>query len=157
MSKEMRGAALCSLGTVEANLDYPVKKVLKPLIYLKKVNDLPFTNPLNFRGASVVTTFVCTAGRRTQGVWQFLYKASQANVGVKLAEIEHPSLKKMFYCSGRVPIYVNPSFYRTLKLKIPIVVRRLSRDGRVTSELSTSSLRHAVVILTPEDFGHSWH
>ena len=43
----------------------------------------------------------------------------------------------MSFCSGRVPIYVHPSFYRTLKLKYPMDVG----DGRVTTELGTTHLR----------------
>ena len=67
--------------------------------------------------------------------------------------MEHASLKKMLsYSSGRVPIYVHPSFYRTLKLKFPMDVGELFRDGRVTTELGTGSLSHAVGIPTPEDF-----
>ena len=64
MSKEIGGAALCSSGAVEANFDYSLKKALKTLIDLKKVNDLPVTNPLNFRSAPIVSTFVCSAGSR---------------------------------------------------------------------------------------------
>ena len=43
-------------------------------------------------------------------------------------------------------------FYRTLRLKYPLDVGGISRDGRVTTELGTGSLRQAVGILTPEDF-----
>ena len=56
-------------------------------------------------------------------------------MGISLAKMEHPSLKKMLFFSGRVPIYVHPSFYRVLKLKFPMDVGGLSRDGRVTTEL----------------------
>ena len=49
-------------------------------------------------------------------------------------------------------IYAHPSFYRALKVQFPMDVRGVSRDGRVTTELGTSSLRQAVCILTPEDF-----
>ena len=43
-------------------------------------------------------------------------------------------------------------FYRALKLKYPLDVGGVSRDGRVTTELDISSLRHVVGILTTEDF-----
>ena len=43
-------------------------------------------------------------------------------------------------------------FYRSLKLRYPLDVGRISRDGRVTPELGTGSLHQAVGILTPEDF-----
>ena len=70
--------------------------------------------------------------------------------GHKLAEMERLSNKKaLSFCTGRVPVYVNPSFYRALKLKYPLHVGGVSRDGRVTTELSTGSLKHAVGILTP--------
>ena len=84
---------------------------------------------------------------------KFLEKASQTDACVRLAELEHPSLKKMLsYCAGRVPIYVHPSFYRALNVRFPMDVGGVSRDGRVTTELGTGSLGQAVGISTPEDF-----
>ena len=63
------------------------------------------------------------------------------------------SLKRCLnFCAGRVPILVHPSFYRSLKVRFPLDVGGVSRDGRVTTELGTSSLRRAVGILTPRDF-----
>ena len=56
------------------------------------------------------------------------------------------------YCSGRVPILVHPSLYRSLKLRFPIDVGGITRDNRVTTELGTGSLCKAVGILTPKDF-----
>ena len=79
-------------------------------------------------------------------------KASMVDVGVRLAKLEHLSLKKLSFCSGRVLIYVHPSFYRSLKLWFPLDVGGLSRDGRVITELGTGSLGHAIGILTPENF-----
>ena len=46
----------------------------------------------------------------------------------------------------------SPIFLWALKLKYPMDVCGISRDGRVTTELVTSSQRQAVSILTPEDF-----
>ena len=78
----------------------------------------------------MVTTFICTAGDRTKGVWQFLDTVRQTDVGVNLAELEHPSLKRCLpYCAGRVPILVHPSFYRPLKVRYPLDVGGVSRDG----------------------------
>ena len=97
-------------------------------------------NPYLFRGTPMVTTFLRSAGIRTKAVWKFLEKA----------ELEPPTLKKMLsFCSGRGSIYVHPCFYRSLKLRDPIDVGGVSRDGRVTTELGTGSLRHAVGILIP--------
>ena len=101
----------------------------------------------------MVTTFIRSAGDRTKGVWQFLDTARQTDAGVKLAELEHSSLKRCLpFCSGRVPILVDPSFYRSLKVRFPLDVGGVSRDGRVNTELGTGHLRQAVGILTPEDF-----
>ena len=67
--------------------------------------------------------------------------------------MERPSLNILSSkCTDRVPIYVHPYFYRSLKLRYPLDVGGISWDGRVTTELGTGSLRHAVGILTPEDF-----
>ena len=96
----------------------------------------------------MVTILVRSIDSRTQRVWKFLETASQTDAGVRLAELQHLSLKKMLsFCSGRVPIYVHPSLYRSLK-----DVGGVSRDGRVTTELGTGSLKQAAGILTPEDF-----
>ena len=147
-----RAAALCS-AELEAVGDFQLRKALKPLARLEKINDLKVSNPANFRSAAMVTTFVRSAGDRTKGVWQFLSTVCQTDTGIKLAELEHSSLKKCItYCSGRVPILVHPSLYRALKLKFPIDVGGITRDNRVTTELGTGSLRQAVSILTPKDF-----
>ena len=47
---------------------------------------------------------------------------------------------------------VGPHFFRSLKLKYLLNVWGLSRDDWVTTDHVTGSLRHAVGVLTPEDF-----
>ena len=42
----------------------------------------------------MVTTFVRSAGDRTKGVWKFLSTVCQTDTGIKLAELEHSSLRK---------------------------------------------------------------
>ena len=51
-----------------------------------------------------------------------------------------------------VPIYAQPSFFRLLKLRYSLDIGGLSRDGQVTNELGTGSLKHAVSVLTSKDF-----
>ena len=147
-----RAAALCSV-ELEAGGDFQLRKALKPLLSFEKVNNVNISNPSNFRSAAMVNTFVRLAGDRTRGVWKFLSTVCQTDTGMKLAELEHSSVKSCIsYCSGRVPILVHPSLYRSIKLQFPIDVRGITRDNRVTTELSTGSLRLAVGILTPKDF-----
>ena len=99
----------------------------------------------------MVTTFVHSAGNRNKELWHFIEEASRADI--RLAEMEHPSLNVMSTkCTGRVPIYVHTSFYRSLKLQYPMDVGGISRNGWLTNELGSGSLRQAVGILTPEDF-----
>ena len=99
----------------------------------------------------MVTTFVRSAGNRTKELWQFIEKASRADM--RLAEMGHDSLNEISAkCTGRVPIYVHPTFYRSLKLRFPYDVGGISRSSRVTPELCTGSLRQAVSILSPKDF-----
>ena len=99
----------------------------------------------------MVTTFVRSAGGRTKELWQFIEEASRADM--RLAEMGHDSLNEISSkCTGRVPIYVHPTFYRSLKLRFPYDVGGVSRDGRVNIELGTGSLRQAVGILSPGDF-----
>ena len=98
----------------------------------------------------MMTTFVRSVESRTKGVWRLLVKASW--VDIRLAELKHPSVKKaLTFCSGRVPVYVHPSLYWALKLKYSLDVGCVLGDDRVTTELSKSSQRHAVGILTSEE------
>ena len=144
--------AFCTVG-LELVADNQLRKLLKPLLDLEKVQKKRICNPLNFRSAAMVTTLIRAAGDRTKGVWQFLDTVRQADVGVKLAELEHSSRKRCLpYYAGRVPILVHPSFYRSLKVRYPLDVGGVSRDGRANTELGTSSLRQAIGILNPEDF-----
>ena len=63
----------------------------------------------------MVTTFVCSAGNRTKELWRFIEEASRTDI--KLVELEHSSHNDILNkCTGRVPIYVHPCFYRSLKL-----------------------------------------
>ena len=65
-----------------------------------------------------MTAFIRSAGSRSFVVQRFLERANTADVDISLAELEHPSWKKLTsFCSGRVPIYVHHSLYRTLKLR----------------------------------------
>ena len=99
----------------------------------------------------MVTTFVRSAGNWTKELWRFIEEASRADM--RLAEMEHYSLNDISTkCTGRIPIYVHPSSYRSLKLRYPFDVGGISGSGRVTSELCTGSLHQAVGILTPKDF-----
>ena len=150
--QQLKAKHLCAVGA-EAVTDHQLKKMLKPLLQLDKVEKKKVNNPFNFKGAAMVTTFIRSAGDRTKGVWKFLDTVRQTDTGVKLAELEHSSLKRCWpFCSGRVPILVHPSFYRALKVRFPLDVRGVSRDGRINTELGTSSLRQAVGILTLGDF-----
>ena len=95
----------------------------------------------------MVTTFVRLAGNRTKELWRFIEEASRADM--RLAEMEHDSLNVISAkCTGRVLIYVHPTFYRSLNLQFPLDVGGISRSGRVTPELCTGFLRQAVGILT---------
>ena len=59
----------------------------------------------------MVTTFIRAAGDRTKGVWQFLDTVRQTDVGVKLAELEHSSLKRCLpVCSGGGSSFGSPLF-----------------------------------------------
>ena len=90
----------------------------------------------------MLTTFVRSAGNRTKVLWHFIDEASRADV--MLADTKNVILKKMLpFFSGRVPILVHPSIYRSLKLRYPMDVGGITRDDRVSTELGTGSLRQA--------------
>ena len=99
----------------------------------------------------MVTPFVRSSGSRTKRLWRFIKEASRVDIaggiGAPLAQKMTPS------CWSRVPIYVHPSFYRALKLKYRLDVGEISRDGQVSIELRTCSLRQAVGILNPRSSG----
>ena len=83
----------------------------------------------------MVTTFVRSAGNRTKELWRFIEEASRTDI--RLAETEHPLLNAMSTkCTGRVPIYVHLSFYRSLKLQYPMDVGGIPR----TAELPLNSV-----------------
>ena len=107
--------------------DHQLKTILKPLSSFKSINEKNISNPYLFRDAAKVTTFVRTAGNHTKELWRFVQEASCADL--RLA-----------------------SFYRSLKLRYPMDVGGITRDGRVSTELGTGSLRQAVGILTPKYF-----
>ena len=58
-----------------------------------KVNDKPVINPRNFKSAPLVTTFIRSDGSRTKAVRQWLKRACKIDIDVKLAEMDHSSLK----------------------------------------------------------------
>ena len=147
-----KAVALCTVGP-ESMTDYQLRKTLKPLLDLEKIQGKKICDPTNFRSAPMVTTFVRSSGDRSKGVWKFLDAVRQSDTGVVLAELEHSSLKRCLpFCTGRTPILVHPSLYRSLKVRFPLDVGGVSRKCRITTELGTGSLRQAVGILTPEDF-----
>ena len=113
---------LCSMD-LEAISDFLLRTTLKLLIDREKIKKKVF-NPFNFRCAPMVTTFIRSGGSRTQNMWKFLEKASQTDAGVRLLELEHHN-----HCAGSVPIYVHPSFYRSLKVRYALDVGGVSRDG----------------------------
>ena len=56
------------------------------------------------------------------------------------------------HCTGRVPIYVRPSLYRSLNLRYLLDLGGIFRDSRVTNQLDPGSLRQAIGILISADF-----
>ena len=110
------GITLCAETKPSPTTDHQIKTISKPLSSIKTINGKNICNPYLFWGAPMVTTSVRLAGNHTRELWRFLQEASHADI--LLAELAHSSLKEMScFCSGMVPIYVHPSFYRTLKLK----------------------------------------
>ena len=81
-------------------------------------------------------------------MWKLLETASQADAGMKLAgkkNAKHLHKEGPYLCSTL-------SLQIFKKVRFPLDVGGLSRDGQVTTELGTGSLRQAVGILNPEDF-----
>ena len=73
----------------------------------------------NFRGAPMMTTYVRSAGSRTQEVGKFLEKASQTDVGVRLAELENPFIKKYFHLCRKGPDLCSPFILQSVKGAVP--------------------------------------
>ena len=126
-----RAAALCSVES-RAIGDFQRRKALKQVLDLERVQKKKTCNPVNFRGAPMVTTFIRSVGDRTRDVWKFLETVCQTDTGVRLAKLQHSSLNQMLNNYAKsVPIYVHASLYRSLKVRFPLDVGRLSREGRV--------------------------
>ena len=141
--------------------DHQLKTTLKPLSTLKMIdNHKNVSNPYLFRGAPIVTTIVRSISSRTNSLKKPVERRAELNTPriaelntPRIAELNTPRSKKNYlFLFGLGPIYVHPSFHMALKLKYLLDVGGISRDGRVTTELSTGSLRHAAGILTLEDF-----
>ena len=127
----------------QLTFDHHLKKTLHHLTSFKTVDNKDITNLYLFKSARIVTTFVRSAGTRTRELWRFLEDTSRKDI--RLAEMEHPSFKKISnQCTGRVPIYVHPCFYRALKLWYTVDVVGISKDGRITNELGSGSPHKAV-------------
>ena len=123
--------------------DFQIRRSLKPLMGLEKIQKKKVSNPLNFRSAPIVTTFVRSVGDRTQSVWNFLEAACHTDAGVRLAELEHPSLKKnVDALCGRTPIYVHPSCYRALKVRFPLDVQRQPSNYQALHWLPETDRQH---------------
>ena len=152
VSKELKGVTLCLMGATESKLDFQLWKALKILLYLQKIGNSFVINPCNFLGSPTVTTFFCSSGSCMHGMWRWLEMVSTANVIISLEELERPSLKKInvfFFEWG--PSLCAPIPLQIPKAAVPTGCRKIIWDGWVTTEFGTSSLAHAVGILTPEE------
>ena len=117
-----QAAALCSV-ELEAVGDFQLQKALKPLLSLEK-SRTNVSNPVNFRSAAMVTTFVRSAGDCTKGVWKFLSTVCQTDTGIKLAELEHSSLKMYSFLFGQGPYFGSPVPLQVPKAAVPDRCRR---------------------------------
>ena len=69
---------------------FPHEESFKANPKTKKIRDKGIEIPLNFKGALMVTTFVSMTGVRTHRVRRLLQRASNTELDVRLAELEHP-------------------------------------------------------------------
>ena len=153
-SRTFRFKRICNVDAlgVQTEFNHEQKKALGPLLKLKPVCGKDVENLENFPDVIMVTTFVQSAVSRATKVWHILRRAEQARSDVRLADWELLSLKRMNqFCAGRVPVYVHPSLYWSIKLACPLDVGGMSHDDQVTTELGTGSLEQAVGILKPKD------
>ena len=129
-----------SVESEEPPADFQLYRALKPLLHLDSIGKKS-SQPLPIQG--------CTHSDRV-AAWRLCGTPLRRPVGRTLGWRSGALLlKKMFsFCS----IYVHPCFYRSLKLQYPLDVEGVSRDDWVMTELGTGSLRHAVGILTPDNF-----
>ena len=88
------GITLCPEPEPSKITDHQLKTILKPLSSIRTISNKNICNPYLFSDAAKVTTFVHMAGNRTRELWRFIQEASR--VDLRLAELEHYSLKKCF-------------------------------------------------------------
>lgn len=81
----------------------------------------------------------------------------EANHAIKmstpLASFDIDKCKKLKqFCSRRIPIFIHPSLYRTVRLTFPRDIGRMSQDESIKNEMSQISMEQVIGDLIPGMF-----
>ena len=136
------------------NLSVPMKTILNSLKKRKTFKKLNCEDPRNFPNARLVMSLIRTTGRvRAWDLIDYAKKAFPDIAMVDMGSADDKILKNVRNkVSGRLPIYLHPSLYRSLKLIYPSDVGVIVRDGRVPHEHGHGNLGLHAGQLCLEDF-----
>ena len=154
MAFQGSGKKICEVRQASVDLWSPDQAAyLESLMELRTVDGRATWNPMNFRGAPLVTTVIRTGTHRP--VWKMLEEAQKAFARERLQMVrkESDQLKAIREkCRRRVPISVHPSLYRALKCNLPDDVGGIIESKQISKEMAEGPLECAVGILTPDHF-----
>ena len=136
------------------SLSVPMKKILHGLRKRKTFNKKNCEDPRNFPNARLVMTLIRTTERAR--VWDLIDHVKKAFPNIVMVDMGKDDDKLLRSVrnkiSGRLPIYVHPSLYRSLKLMYPSDVGVIVRDRHVPHDHGHGNLGLHAGQLCLEDF-----
>ena len=136
------------------SLSVPMKKILQGLKKRKTFNKKNIEDPRNFPNARLVMTLIRINERGR--VWELIDHAKKAFPNIAMVDMGKDDDKILRSVrnkiAGRLPIYVHPSLYRSLKLIYPSDVGVIVRDGLVPHDHGHGNLGLHAGQLCLEDF-----
>ena len=136
------------------NLSVPMKTILNALKKRKTFKGRSCEDPRNFPHARLVMTLVRV--EKNCKAWELIDYAKKAFPDISMVDMgndEDKNLKTVRNkVSGRLPIYLHPSLYRSLKLTYPNDVGVIVRDGHVPHDHGHGNLGLHAGQLSLEDF-----
>ena len=136
------------------NLSVPMKTILNALKKRKTFKGRSCEDPRNFPHARLVMTLVRV--EKNCKAWELIDYAKKAFPDISMVDMGNDEDKKLKTVrnkvSGRLPIYLHPSLYRSLKLTYPNDVGVIVRDGHVPHDHGHGNLGLHAGQLSLEDF-----
>ena len=136
------------------NLSDPMRKILHSLKKRRTFNKKNCEDPRNFPNARLVMTLIKTTERVR--AWDLIEHSKKAFPDIVMVDKGNEEDRIMRSVrnkiAGRLPIYVHPSLYRSLKLMYPSEIGVIVRDGHVPHDHGHGNLGLHAGQLCLEDF-----